>query len=79
MDNIITITEERQVNISQIEREIAELEAMAEEIEFLNVPEYLPDYAEELVLRENEARELIKADIEDRIKTKQEELNSYNG
>jgi len=79
MDKIITITEEKYINISKLKRDIIDLENEISEMVFLNVPDSLPDYAEELVLKENEKRDLIKADMEDRLKRKKEKLNSYNG
>jgi len=77
-DNIITITETKEVNISVLERKRDEYLRMANEVEFLNVPEYLPDYAEELVREKNSELELMKADMEDKANIIQEEINSYN-
>ncbi len=77
-DNIITITETKEVNISALERKRDEYLRMANEVEFLNVPEYLPDYAEELVREKNSELELMKADMEDKANTIQEEIDRYN-
>ncbi len=77
-DNIITITETKEVNITALERKRDEYLQMANEIEFLNVPEYLPDYAEELVREKNSELELMKADMDDKANTVQEEIDSYN-
>ena len=77
-DKIITITETKEINISALERKRDEYLRMTNEIEFLNVPEYLPEDIKELVREKNSELELMKADMEDKANTIQEEIDKYN-
>lgn len=77
MDIIIKITETKEVNISELERQRDDYLAMAEDVKLIEIREYLPDYAEELVVEKNLELELQKADMIEQARLIDEEIASY--
>ena len=77
MDKIITITEERTVNISELEKERDSFLAMADEVHFVSIDESLSEEIKEVLNEKNSDLELIKADMVEQARLIDAEIKKY--
>lgn len=76
-DKIITVTKTEEINLTMLEMDIKDLDKQIEEVTEIEIKDEYPIDVQNAVMRENDERELIKADMKERKRQMKEIIDKH--